>query len=487
MAELLSTGLVIDRYPEIKQILIDNIQERASGAFSFEEGEVLTHIIDILATEMAKYEEVLQLLYSSLDRDKATDERLDALLYLVGLERLSASKSAGSVLVTAGEGATIPSGSVLENPSSGARFLTTLAVLSTVLSCREAHYEVSDVLNNTVYTISVNGTSYTHLSSGAATAESIVAGLISSISADPVATYSASISYEPTRLVVTSNNGEDISVESLQYLTPHSAQVLVPVEASEVGAIRGPAYAVSKAVTPIPSLISLYNPEDFGIGRLRETDAEFVLRAQRSLAVSGSSTYSAMLAAILNLDFVSTVLIEENETADTNALGLPPHSFEVIVSAPDTQEINETLATVIFEEKPLGIQTHGNTSVSILDSTGSMRNVKFSRPSEVVIAIRVTYSLYSEEVPPEALDLAIRGAVVAYGETLISGKDVIPQRFIGGIYNNTEGVGAVTVEAQVLAATGDTPVPANWSTDKISILPSEYASFQDQDIYLVEV
>lgn len=487
MAELTNTGLTVDRFTDIKEILIENIQALASGQFSFAEGEILTHMIDVLATEMAKYEEVLQLLYASLDRDKAEGERLDALLFLVGLERLSASKTSGDVTIVTGEGSSIPVGTVLQNPSSGNRYFTTLTTLSTVENCVEAHYEVSQVNDSTLYTVTIDGVDYNYTSPASGTTDEIIVdSLVSIIEADTLATYTASKSLDPVRLVVTSDTDDYIKVSVEQYFTPFSAQVRVPVEAEVAGSIKAPSFSITEAVTPISSLIGVYNEEPLGLGRKRETDAEFRARAQRSLAVSGSSTYSAMLAAMLNLDFVSNVLIEENETNTTNALNLPPHSFEVIVTAPDTEANNQVIGTTIWEEKPLGIQTYGNTSVTISDSNGMPRLIKFSRPSEVIIAVRVTYITYEEEPQTELINTAIRNSIVETGQLLSSGGDVIPSRFIGNIYQNTSGLGKVTVEAQTLSSTGDIPVELDWSEDKISISPSEFASFVAGDVYIVD-
>jgi hypothetical protein len=487
MADLTSSGLVVNRYPEIKQIIQQGIQANAAASISFDEDLILTQIVNILATEMAQYEEVLQALYSSLDRDKAEGAALDSLLFLVGLTRNGATKTSGFIEVVTGDGSNIPFGTVVENPSSKDRFLTTQAILSTVTACTEARYTVDDTPANTLITVNINGTDYTYTTGGSPTEESIVDGIIGSVPVNSSIGYTASKSLEPVTLVITSKTDDNISVDIQQYLVPLSSRVLVPVESQVDGAIKAPAYSVTETVTPIPNIIALQNVSDFGVGRLRETDTEFRTRATQTLAVSGSSTYAAMLAAMSNLSEVSNVLIEENETSTTNALGLPPHSFEVIVNAQDTPEIDNLIATTIFEEKPLGIQTHGNNTVTIVDSTGKNRDISFSRPTAIIVATRITYSLYSEEQPTPNIQEVMKQAIVDYGAGLSSGKDVIPRRFIGGLYSNTTGLDSVTVEMQIINNSGDTPVELDWSENTIPILPSEYSVFNSQDISFVEV
>lgn len=491
MAQLLPEGLVIRRYPEIREAITAAIQQNSNAELVFDEDIILGQIVSIMAQEQTLVEQVLQSLYSALDRDKAEGTALDSLLALVGLERLSASKSStDKMLFTTDNDVTIATGYIIENPSTRDRFFTTVSKLLSVVSCYSAVYKVASLPASTAVTVTVNTVDYTFTTDVDPTALEIVTGLMTEINNDTVATWTASIDstvVDEEALVITSDDTDvEISVSAIDVIEPLRVSAFTTAEAEFAGATKGPAGTINDPITP-QNVISVYNTEAIGVGREREEDHEARIRAAKSLAVSGSATYAAVLAAILNLSDVSTVLIEENETNAINALGLPPHSFEVILSAPDNDDVNQLIAKTIWDEKPLGIQTYGNTAVVYTDSTGIDRTINFSRPSEIVAAVRVTYSLYSEETPTTGIETTIRNTIVAYGNSLTSGTDIIPKRFYQDIYANTEGLEDVTVEMQVLAASGDTPVGGSWSEARIPVLPSETSSFTPTDITFVAV
>ena len=139
----------------------------------------------------------------------------------------------------------------------------------------------------------------------------------------------------------------------------------------------------------------------------------------------------------------------------------------------------------MWDEKPIGIQTHGNTSVDYVDTIGVTRTINFSRPANIITATRVTYTLYDEEIPTTGIELAIRDAILAYGNSLTSGTDIIPKRFYQDIYGSTTGIEDITVEMQTITNTGDTPVGGSWSEARIPVAPSETSAFVAGDIYFV--
>ena len=484
MAELTPEGLVIRRYPEIREAIAALIQQNTAAELLFDEDTVLGQIVSILSQEQAVGEEVLQYLFSSLDRDKAEGTSLDSLLYLLGAERNQESFTSGLAIFSANSGDTLPLGFIVESESSKSRFLTSDLKLLSPASCYKVTYEVGSTPSSTAITVTVNNVPYIYTTTVLPTATEIVTGLAAVISADTAASYTASITIDDELVITSDDTQKEISVEVLAFLSATRASAFITIVAEDAGPVKAPANTVNTIVSPSSS-VTVDNLDDLGVGRERETDEEFRLRASRSLAVSGSSTYNAVLSTILNLPEVSEVAVEENETNSTNALGLPPHSFEVILSAPTTTAVDQTIALAIWNDKPLGIQTHGNTSVVILDSTGQERTIKFSRPAGIIIATRVTYTLYAEEIPTDQIKEVIRNAVVNYGSALSAGEDVIPKRFYGPIYDATTGVDDLIVEMQVLANSGDTPSGGAWSEASIAIASASSANFSLTDTYVL--
>lgn len=487
MAELTTEGLLIRRYPEIRETITTAINQNANAELVFDEDVILGQIVSILATQQTQTEQVLQAIHSSLDRDKAEGTSLDSLLALVGLYRIPAAKSSTDrMLFTVRDSETIPKDYIIENPSTRDRFFTTSSQLISTDRCYSAEYEVTSLPESTEVILTINTEEYSYTTTTTPTKVEIVEGLRNAISADTSSPWTASVyepsSDNPTLIVVSDLEYEELSVSVLDVLEPVTVSAFLTVEAEFVGAVKAPANTITSPITP-QTVISVTNTKAIGVGRERETDEEARIRASKSLAVSGSSTYTAMLAAVLSLPDVSNVTIAENETNTTDSDGLPPHSFAVILSAPDTTEVDQLIAKTIWEEKPLGIQTFGTTTVAYVDETRTTRNISFSRPTKVTLAVKVTYTLYTEEIPSENIEAVIRSAVVAYGGSLTSGTDVIPKRFYESIYQDTSGIEDITVEMQTISSTGDTPSGA-WSESRIVINQAETSSISPLDVYV---
>jgi uncharacterized phage protein gp47/JayE len=104
--------------------------------------------------------------------------------------------------------------------------------------------------------------------------------------------------------------------------------------------------------------------------------------------------------------------------------GRPPKSFEAVVEG----GANQVIGNQIWLSKPAGIATFGNQTVNVTDSQGGNQVIFFSRPTPVYLWVNMTLTLYSEETfPPNGIEL-VREAILAYGESLGIGVDVLLQR-----------------------------------------------------------
>lgn len=484
MAELTSTGLDIRRFPEVQEQLRQAILQNISSSIVFDEDTIFSQLVDILSLEISNLEQALQSVYDSLDRDKAEGTSLDSLMNLIGLQRIPAAYTSGNVRFFGGDNTNIPVGTILENPSTSDRFQTTATGQLGQESCVSCSYTVGTLQDSTVYTVTVNGRDYNYTSSVSTTSAEIVNGLALLIEDDTSAAWSAATDINPDRLIISTDGSDNINCSTVNLLTPEQLSVNVPVRALVTGAVRAPAESITSIVTAVGGVDRVTNPAALGTGRLRETDAQFRLRAAQSLSLSGSSTVPAIRAAVLNIPEVTGVSIEENVSNVTDSEGRPPHSFEVIVTAPTTDAINNTVATAIWNDKPAGIETYGNTSIVIKDSSNRDRTVRFSRPEDVFVAVRVTYSLYSEEDFPDNGEAQIEQAVVEFGSGLSPGIDVIAPRFNGSIYQ-VPGIANILVETQVLVSSGATPNPSSWSIAPIPIAQNQVAAFNQTDVYTV--
>ena len=488
MAELTPVGLVTRRYPEILSSIRAAMRSEISSSLAFEEDLFLGQVTQILAREHAALEEMLQALNDSWDKDKAEANSLDKLLYLVGLERRRAAKSSGYVQFTCNTGITVNRGTLLQNPSSGDTFVTTTSKLATPSACTSVTYTV-EIQDNTLYRVTINGLDYTFTSGVGATSNSIATGLLTAINNASSDLYEATlttISSEDALVITSKKYLDELDVSVLQHLTPVRVVIDVPAEASVYGVINAPEGAITRILSGGGGILGITNPVTFGVGRLEETDTQFRVRAEGSLSIRGGATYAAMYTALSNLPQISNLLLVENATAndDTGIGGLPPHSFEAIMDVAETDANKKAIAEVLWNTKPLGIESYGNTPVVFIDANGQPRNLSYSKPDSVWIDIKVSYSLYSEETPSDNISDLIRAEVLRYSRGLTTGVDVIPRRFIGGIYNAVEGLDEVVVEARTLDGASGSPLTP-WSEDRIPISNREKPAFDSADIAVV--
>jgi hypothetical protein len=228
---------------------------------------------------------------------------------------------------------------------------------------------------------------------------------------------------------------------------------------------------------------STTNRLEYTLGTEVETDEAFRERLLVSQQISGAATVPAIEDSVSNLAGVTSVKIVENRTLDVDGAGRPGKSFETFVEG----GIDVVIAQEIWDKKPAGIETYGNTSEDITDSSGNLQTVLFSRPTEIFIAFRFTYSVNPEETFPVNGEQLIKDATVDETSSLGVSVDVIPSRYYGVAYGATTGLDISVIEVQVLAASGDTPAGGSWSAVKQAITNVEFASTADVDITFVVV
>lgn len=493
MATLTENGLVIRRYPEIFEAIKSKLLQDVYSGLLVDEDTFLGQIVRVLTNELAALEEVLLALNDGMDRDKAVGAALDKLVYLLGDSRNQASASAGNVEFIIEEGVTVPQGTIVENPSTGDTFSATTSITATQSKHKFILYEISSVLSDTQYLVTVNGVDHTYTSDSDATEAEVVNGLANAIMAVSSSAYAA----EPTSVggtlylkVYSVDSVTDISTNVLQYLTPFQIKMSVPFEADEVGIIKAPTNTITRLVSGVGGVFSLSNDISFGVGRLRETDTELRVRVSQQTNTAQGVTYSGMYSSLINIDEVSNVTLLVNNSNAVDVNGLPAHSFEAIVDAPDTPSINTTIAQTLWE-KPIGIEAYADdnvatkTEVTFTDDNGQLRTVVFSRPEDVFIALRFTYTEDDEAELPANVSDVVKGLGVAYGQTLTSGKDVNTQKFASYVFLNTTGMETLVCEAQVLANENDTPDGGSWSTTNLAISPRQTAQFKTANITVV--
>lgn len=259
-------------------------------------------------------------------------------------------------------------------------------------------------------------------------------------------------------------------VESVVVLALAGGFAVGQMRALETGAVPAMAGTLVNILTPVAGWTGVTNPDDGSTGRPIESDPELRQRRRESLLVTGAGTVEAIRARLRQqVPDVTAVSIIENRSGLPDEDGRPPHSFETVVSGGTDADI----AQLLWEVKPAGIETVGDISVVVLDSQGNQQPIRFSRPIPLYMWARITLDPGgSGTFPPNAEELAEQ-AVVAFGEALAVGDDVIFQALFGPIYAAVPGVESVTI---TLATSVDPESePLEFAAVNIDVGPNEIA------------
>ena len=157
------------------------------------------------------------------------------------------------------------------------------------------------------------------------------------------------------------------------------------VQALEAGPEEQPLGTIDTVAEPINGWVSVINPVDAETGAFRETDTELRTRFANSKETRASNTLEAIYSDLLGLLGVEEVTAYENVTDVEDSRGFPPHSVVAVVEGGSSLEIGN----VIWRNKPAGVQTFGNTTVTIVDSQGFNQDIQFIRPVEVPVYVNL--------------------------------------------------------------------------------------------------
>lgn len=112
------------------------------------------------------------------------------------------------------------------------------------------------------------------------------------------------------------------------------------------------------------------------------------------------------MLAVTNVD---EAFVYENSTLVTDAeTSTPAKAFQVVALG----GTDAAIAQAIFDEKPIGIEAFGTTTVAVLDSQGISHDIKFTRPTTIPIYIIVDIDTFTN-FPADGAD-SIKQNIVDY-------------------------------------------------------------------------
>jgi uncharacterized phage protein gp47/JayE len=222
-------------------------------------------------------------------------------------------------------------------------------------------------------------------------------------------------------IVVTSDTNQRFQTTETGDISGGSVDLAMEsVEAGPIVALAGTLTVIESALS---GLSSVTNALDALPGDEQETDTEFRQRRQLTLATAGNGTVESIAAAIINeVEDVEQATVYENKEATTSPEGISPYAIKAIVLG----GVDADIAGKIFETVPAGTPTDGATTVPVTDSQGIDHDISFSRPTAIDIYVTVNITT-DADYPADGANL-IKAALVAYGDALRIGDDVIYSR-----------------------------------------------------------
>lgn len=476
---LTEKGFNARRFTDIRSEMFDEMVSNLAIELDTSPNQVLSIITNIFASSVTDIEELAQAVADNFNIDKAEGKYLDDLVAIVKLRRLGDSFTTGVIHVeSTAISSSIPAGTTFSD-TQGNEYTNSIA--APVSNLEATKVAIQPVGTSGIFSVVIDGVTHSVTYQSETTPQAVVIALRGEILGTAPTKFTVNIQSNDQLVIELVDKSNTISVVPNANMQVASVEVPVVVTATEVGVIDPEVGALSNITSNLTGVLNVTNYFRLSVGRSRETDEELRVRQQGSTQIAGSATAPAMFAKLSNIIGVSQVRVFENKSGTINTGGLPFKSFECIVQGGDEQTIGNT----IYNTMPLGVETYGNITTIVRDYAGNNEAVKWSRPSLRYINVLVTFDAYDEETFPDDGIQTIKNTVVEVGEALTLDEDVIPQRFLGHIYNAVTGIAEMTVEVGTsVNPASPSPDQVQYSTDRIAIDGRTKADF---DLVRVQV
>lgn len=252
--------------------------------------------------------------------------------------------------------------------------------------------------------------------------------------------------------------------------------------AVEFGAIQVPPHGLDSVASSVLGWETVDNPSSALPGREEESDAASRRRRRLTLALQTTSVNEAIISRLYGIPEVRSLNYIENYS-DTDQVidGIPLRKHSIWVCVEGGTDID--IAHALLETKTIGGGYNGDVVVSITEETsGRPYEIRFDRPKEIELLIRVT-------VKPSSLDVGtlIPQLIMNYVDgrmegdiSFVVGSDISPWE-ISGVINQQEP--SITVMKVELSEAGS----GVWSSDVFEIAADEIARTQLSSIQVVIV
>jgi len=457
-------GFVRKKLSEIKTDIETGIKQYFGVNANVGTSSVFGKIIGVFSSGVASLWELAEDVYNSFSPDTASGIALDNCVALTGIQRKAATESTAWVYNRLVAATTIPIGNRVQvaATSPAVVFAHDLACTTPALTeCYGIWMQVGVVAAGDTYRVIISGTNCDYTALPGDTALIILNALqaVIELSAVKDLVRATVMTGETTLQVLLEPDGNDVPVARVfnfailgggggTWINTHIAQVGY-LTCTATGPYEAPAGTLTTILDPVVGWTSVHQLVDADEGSDIETDEDLRLRRERSIHVANGGSIDAIRTALLEIEAVDEAIVLENITDVVDTLGVPPHAIYAILDAPADPEVEDEIAETIWASKPGGIATHGAIPITVVDSQGFEHVINFGLVVDIRIYMEVQYHIYDEESFPATGEDGIAEACAAYGETLAIGKDLMPHRFFGPIFEAVPGIEWLIVGASL--------------------------------------
>lgn len=232
-----------------------------------------------------------------------------------------------------------------------------------------------------------------------------------------------------------------------------------------VGAVLADIGTIQTIVTTQYGWYSVSNAAAATPGVALETDTGLRKRQSESVLLPSQTPLDGTTAAIQTISGVTRRKVYENDTASTDANGIPAHSVAAVVEGGDDTEV----ATAIANKKTMGCGTYGTTSITMPSQYSVGSAIKFSRPTEspidVIVTILQLTSEYTQAVQNSMISnitsylngidigTAVQASSLYYPALSAMASQTGPSFSVLSLVINKEGTNSATVTTQTSGST----------------------------------
>lgn len=158
----------------------------------------------------------------------------------------------------------------------------------------------------------------------------------------------------------------------------------LPFRAQKKGAVTPTIGTITNIVTVTGGIVDVNNNVGFtSLGVEQESNIDFMLRRDRSTAISGGNSTDTIYSRILALQGVTDCQIDDNRTNTTDEQGTESKTLWVIVNG----GANLDIADIIYSNIA-GSETRGDVLIPIQNMAGQVVNIRFDRPTLVPFYVK---------------------------------------------------------------------------------------------------